>query len=171
MTSRQKNIALLIGFLLVILLSYLFAIRNTLEAKSKLTALQIEKKLFNSSENKLNYLNQHNNYLDSILKLNEIYANVSFQQTILNKISKYTEENKLKISSFNIPHIFKENQKKLTTYTLEVQGNFIPLLKFLNYFENQRLGTIVSVNFMKKKNYRRNRNYLTVKIYLQKLKN
>ena len=34
--------------------------------------------------------------------------------------------------------------------------------------ENQKLGNMVSVSFLKKKNYRQNKNYLTVKIYLQK---
>lgn len=170
MTSKQKNIALLVGFLLVLLLSYQFAIKNTLQAKDKYNELQKEKQLFENSKNKIGYLNAQNTYLDSILKSNEIIVDVSFQQVILNKVSKYVEQHQLKIISFNSPHIFKNNTNTLTTYQLEIEGDFIQLVNFVNYFENQRLGNLVSVSFLKKKNYRRNKNYLTVSIYLQKFK-
>jgi hypothetical protein len=39
----------------------------------------------------------------------------------------------------------------------------------LNYLEQQQLGKIVSLNLEKKKNYRRNKEELTVKISIQKL--
>ena len=170
MTSKQKNIALLVGFLIVLLLSYQFALKKTLDASNEYEKLLKEKKVYANATSKISYLKQHNNYLDSILKINEIYANVSFQQTILNKVSKYAEVHDLKITSFNSPHVFEEGKRKLITYTLELEGSFSSLLHFVNFFENQRLGNMVSVNFIKKKDYRRNKNYLRVKIYLQKNK-
>ena len=168
MTSKQKNIALLVGFVLFLVFSYQFAIKKTIGAKKELQQLQKEKEEFNNSKNQVNYLQSQNIHLDSILKSNEIGIDVSFQQVILNKVSTYVNAHDLKIISFSAPHVFQENNERSITYVLEVGGDFKKLLNFVNYFENQRLGNIFSVKFEKKKNYSSNKNTLTTTIFLQK---
>jgi len=171
MTSKQKNIALLVGFALALLFSYQFAIKKTIQAKKGLNDLLEEKSEFNKSQNQISYLQSQNKYLDSILKSNQIAIDVSFQQVILNKVSNYVNNNNLKIVAFNAPHTFNNKQRSITTYELEVSGSFNQLLSFVNYFENQRLGNIISIIFEKKKNYKSNKNYLTTKIFLEKTTN
>jgi hypothetical protein len=73
------------------------------------------------------------------------------------------------VLSFDEPHQTIKDHTKLLTYSFKIKGNFITLLKLTNYIERQQLGTITSVNFEKKRNYRRNKEELTGVFYLQKL--
>ena len=55
------------------------------------------------------------------------------------------------------------------TYSFEIKGNFSALLQLTNNLEREQLGAIISVHFEKKKNYRRNKQELIAKFYIQKL--
>ncbi|CAM1356413.1 hypothetical protein [Tenacibaculum halocynthiae] len=171
MNNQQKNIGLLVGFLITLFVVYNFAIKNTFEVKNKYSNLLKEKQLLNNATNRTIYLTQKNNFLDSILKSKNVSLKNSFQQTLLQKITSFSEEKKIEVLAFDEPHEFIEKNTTITTFSFEVKGDFSTLLKLINHIEQQQLGELISIHFKKKKNYSKNRIYLTAAIFLQKIKN
>ncbi len=169
MSSKQKNIGLLIGFLLALFLVYQFAIKKTISYKNKYEKELKEKELLDNAGTKINFLQRKNRHIDSILTSRNISIQHSFQQTILQNVTNFSIQEKLQIVDFNAPHLFTENQTITETLIFEVKGNYHSLLKLINYLEQEQLGKLLSVHFEKKKNYKTNRQYLTAKIYLQKI--
>ena len=80
MTARHKNIALIIGFILLFFLAYVFSFSKTLEARKQLKAAKQEALLLENSSTNLGRLIQKDKYLDSILASKRIDTKTSFQQ-------------------------------------------------------------------------------------------
>ena len=169
MTDKQKNIVLLLGFFILFILAYFFSIKKTVDLKKSLSILEQEQELLANASSRIFNLQQENRYLDSILKQKELSVENSFQQTLLQKINNFSKTVSTEIIAFDEPYSFISNDTKIETYTIEIKANYNNLLKLVNYLEQQQLGKIVSLNLEKKKNYRRNREELTVKISIQKL--
>ena len=169
MTNKQKNIALVVGFLLLFLISYVFSIQKTIDLKSKLTMLTKQQELMSNAGTQIFNLQQKNRHLDAVLQQKELSLNNSFQQVLFNKLNVFKKECSIEVITFNEPHQIIKNNTKLLTYSFKIKGNFIALLQLTNYIERQQLGTLTSVNFEKKKNYRRNKEEITGLFYLQKL--
>ena len=169
MTNKQKNIALVVGFLLLFLISYIFSIQKTIDLKSKLTMLTKQQELMSNAGTQIFNLQQKNRHLDAVLQQKELSIKNSFQQVLFNKLNVFKKECSIEVLSFDEPHQSIKDHTKLLTYSFKIKGSFIALLKLTNYIERQRLGTLTSVNFEKKKNYRRNKEEITGLFYLQKL--
>lgn len=169
MTDKQKNIALVFGFLLLLIISYLFAFKRTLELKNTLQSFKTEKELLSNANQRIFKLQQENKYLDSILVQKNISISNSFQQTLLSRLNDFSKKQSIEIISFNEPHIYSENGSVLKTYSFEVKAGFNDLLKIMNTFEKQQLGAFISVNFEKKKNYRKNTDELIGTFFIQKM--
>ncbi|CAM1365447.1 conserved hypothetical protein [Tenacibaculum sediminilitoris] len=168
--SNRNLILLAVGFVVVLLISYPLTIQKTVQLKKEYRKGQQRLQDAKNADQQINTLLQENRFLDSILKANDLQVNASFQQLLLNKITKYTQDNSsLKLTSLSSPHKFESKQIK-ETYIIETKGSFTGLLKFLHYLENQRLGEVTSITFKKNKNYRKNTFELFLKIYLQKVK-
>jgi hypothetical protein len=169
MTDKQKNIALIVGFLILLLISYQLAIKNTFVLKKRANELQQEKELLSNASQRIFNLQQENRYLDSILMKKEISIENSFQQTLLQKLNTFQKSISISIISFHEPHSIEQNNTVIKTYSFEIKGNFNALLKLLNTLETQQLGQLISIDFEKKKNYRRNKEELIGKFFIQKL--
>ena len=169
MKDKQKNIALIVGFLLLLIMSYVFSIQKTLDLKSRLTRLKKDKELVSNASGRIFSLQQENKYLDSILQQKDLSIENSFQQTLLKKLNAFSKKAPIEIISFEEPHAFKDKNATLITYYFKIKGSFSTLLQLVNSLERQRLGEVVSVNFEKKKNYRSNRQELIGAFFIQKL--
>ncbi|MDA9316479.1 hypothetical protein N9Q58_01030 [Polaribacter sp.] len=168
MNNKQKNKVLLVSFLLILVLSYVFSIRKTVELKSKLVNLSNDKKILLRANKTITSLQQENDYLDSVLRQKDIYFENSFQQTLLKKLNDFSKRTSMDIISFKQPHIYSNKTTVLMSYEFQVKGNFKSLLQLTNTLERQQLGELISVNFDKKRNYRNNRDELTGLFYIQK---
>tara|TARA_R110002051_G_scaffold2660_1_gene14289 strand:+ start:32657 stop:33178 length:522 start_codon:yes stop_codon:yes gene_type:complete len=168
MTDKQKNSALVAGFVLLLLISYFFSIEKTFDLKQRAKELYQEKELLQNASQRIFNLQQENKYLDSILQVKEISIENSFQQTLLQKLNSFQKEVPVTIMAFNEPHIIEQDNTILKTYSLEIKGDFQSLMLLLNTFEKQQLGKLTSVTFEKKKNYRRNREELIGEFFIQK---
>jgi hypothetical protein len=169
MDIRIKNKILVIGFIVSLFIVYKFAVSNTIEVKKMVKNLNNEKLLLNNISDKILNLQVKEAQLDVILKKRNISINHSFQQTLLQNVNSLAEENSLQIIAFNEPHKYNSGITKLFTYSFEVKGDYISLLRMINHLESLQLGNLISVNFEKKKNFRSNIHYLTCKVLLQKV--
>ncbi|CAA0140995.1 hypothetical protein [Tenacibaculum maritimum] len=170
MNKFQKYIALLIGFFLFLFLIYKAAIKKTIKAKENLIELQREKQVLDNASEKIQYLQEKNNYLNATLKENDISIFNSFQQTLLKKIIDFSITHSIDIINFNEPHTIREHKAIKETYIFRVIASYNNVLKLINYLEQQQLGKLISINFEKKKNYKTGKEFLTTEIYLQKIK-
>jgi len=171
MGYKLKNKLLVVGFLAMLFIAYKFAIQKTFESKKMLISMTSEKELLDNVSSRIASLQQQEKYLDSLLKSYNISSNSSFQQVLLQKVTDFSKQKKLQIIAFNKPHVFSSKDSKLSTYSFEVKGNFIPILQLVQFLEEQQLGELVSINFKKKKNYKTNSVFLTCKLLLQKVSN
>ncbi|MFD2568592.1 hypothetical protein [Pseudotenacibaculum haliotis] len=169
MNSKQKNRALIFGFIILMLVAYQFSFKKTFELKASIQKLSAEKKLLSNANERIHYLQQHNAHLDSILRSNNVSADRSFEQNLFQKLEKLRKEYKTTIVSFDQPHEYVSEEATMVSYTIEVKGDFRNLMLFASSLEKQRMGKFSSVEFLKKKNYKTRRNELICKIILQKL--
>jgi len=167
MDIKNKNKLLVVGFVCMLFLVYTLAISKTITTKKAVSKLRIEKKLLTNVSSKITALKSKEFELDSILKSYNLSIDNSFQQTLLLKVTELSKKENLQIIQFIEPYVFVGNNTKILTYSFELKGDFISLLKMVNYLGELQLGQLISINFEKKKNYRTNTNYLTCKILLQ----
>ena len=170
MKLNKKNIMLLIGLLLMLLIAYQFSFSNTLALKKQFKSLKIEQELLTNVSEKLLRLKQENSYYDSILKSKKISTENSFQNNLLQRITVFSDSTSISIVNFNTPHVFEADNALINTYSFTLKGNFSAITRLIYQLEQEyKLGKIISVHFEKKKNYRRNSSYLECNILLQRV--
>ncbi|CAM1367588.1 putative General secretion pathway protein [Tenacibaculum litoreum] len=160
---------LLFSFIALLSFIYVFSISKTLGYKKKLIKLQQEREIIDNSATELKLLKEKSIYLDSILKQENISVTNSFQQIILKKINEFKKENKIELIEFNTSINVLDSNTNIQLYPLIIKGNFNELLSFLNYIEQQGLGEIKNINFLKKKDYRTRKSFLLLKLYIKKI--
>lgn len=171
MKLDRKNKFLLLGFLLTLYISYVFAISRTItyykEYKSKNELIAT-----NTITPKLALqLYQKEKQLDLILSQYNITPSESFQNDLLKQLNMYSTAYHLKIIDFKEPHIITEKGYTATSYIFSLEGSFNGCLALLNKIENNAtLGTIKHIDFIKKKNYKTNGDELFVEVVLVKNK-
>lgn len=167
MTNKTKNIVLISGFLLTLVLCYRFAISNTLEIKKQYINLSQEEVLFKNMPKQLSLLKQKQKYYDSILSKYQLNGS-SIQNSLLKTINVFATNNNLKVIGFLEPHVINHNNLTIKTYEFTVEGDFNAILKLTHKLEQQtKFGEIINLHFEKKKNFRTGKYYLQAKILLK----
>jgi len=167
MSNKNKNILLIVGFLLVLLVCYQFAISKTLDLKQQYKSLKYEEELFKNTPKQFRVLKQKQKYYDSILVSNKLDGG-SIQNNLLKALNIYADANNLKVVSFLEPHETTKNDLIIKTYEFTIEGNYNSMLALIHQLEQQtKFGEIINLHFEKKKNYRTGRNYLQARVLLR----
>lgn len=168
MKLNKKNKLLVAGFVLILYVSYSFAISNTIvyykEYKDK------EEQIANDSNmpHLVGQLIQKEKQLDQILAQYEINRSDSFQNDLLKQLSSYSNTYNLKITDFQEPHIVTQKGFTVTSYLFTLEGSFNGCLALLNHIENNpALGAVKHLNFTRRKNYKTNTDQLFVEVIMQ----
>ena len=170
MSLKHKNIALLIGFILLLWLSYMLSFSKTLELKERHSALKKEQELLSNVSQKLLILKQQEVYYDSILRSKKISIESSFQNNLLSKINGFADSTNIKVVSFQNPHVFEQDGAEVLTYSFTLRGSFNQITRLIYQLEQSfKLGKVISVQYMKKRDYRRRSDYLECTILLQRV--
>ena len=170
MTFNRKNKILLLSFCVALYLCYSFAITNTI---TDYKALKSKEALIENSiqlPTLIPQLKYKEKQLDKYLKSHEIESKASFQNELLKQLTLYTNQNNVKITDFKAPHQNQNTTNDNTiSYIFSLEGTFSNCLKTINTLENKpELGVIKYLHFVKKKNYKTDKNELYVDIILQK---
>jgi hypothetical protein len=171
MILDRKNKLLLVGFAIVLYVSYAFAISKTMgyynEYQSKKTLLAS-----NELSPKIAFqLKQKEKQLDQLLAQYKITNAESFQNDLLKQLNTYSDNYHLKIVDFKEPHIITEAGLTTTSYIFSLEGSFNGCLALINKIENNAtLGSINHIDFIKKRDYKTNRDYLVVEVVLVRSK-
>jgi hypothetical protein len=167
MTSKTKNIGLILGFIIVLILSYQLAISKTFNLKKEYNDLKHQETLFENTPKQLSLLRQKEKYYDSLLTKYQLNGS-SIQNNLLKTINTFAELNNLKVSGFLEPHVLKQNDLIIKTYQFTLEGNFNAILKLTYKLEQQtKFGEIINLHFEKKKNFRTGKYYLKAFVLLK----
>lgn len=167
MTKQQKNIVLIIGFIVVVYICYQFAISKTFEQKTQYDALSKEVVLSKNAPKRLSLLKQKEVYYDSLLTKYQL-DDSSIQNNLLKVINAYAYANNLKVVSFLEPHIITKNDLTVKTYDFTLEGQYNAINQLIYKLEQQtKFGEIISLYFEKKKNFRTGRYYLQARVLLK----
>jgi hypothetical protein len=168
LTYKQRNRLLLPGVIVLLWLSYQYAISNTMELYGQVSKL--ESQMANNSPDKLARLK------NKLKKLNSKMSNYKFDDTrdkeyILGITSDFCAKNKLTLSEFPEANIVEDETSSLETLTITAQGNYIGLLKLLDFLEHQnKIGRISSVQFYTQFDHKNQLSRLYSKIYIQNIR-
>lgn len=155
--------------LFILLVSYRFAIRNTLELRHQYHQVSSQAVSVKDMPSRLALLKQKERYYDSVLAQMDL-GDTSLQNNLLRVLNQESSKNDLKIIDFNQPHVFKTETNSLYTYSFGLNGGFSNILKAIHMLEqNRKFGGVVHIDFIKKKNYRTNKSYLEAKVLLQQV--
>lgn len=167
MTKKQKNIALIIGFIIIIILCYQLAISKTLQQKEQYNTFKEQELLFKNAPKQLSLLKQKEVYYDSLLTKYQLVGS-SIQNNLLKFVNTFASKNNLKVVSFLEPHSVSKNELIIKTYEFVLEGDYNAINQLIYQLEQQtRLGEVVNLYFEKKKNFRRGTYYLQARVLLK----
>ena len=167
MTQKTKNIVLIVGFLLVVIIAYKFAIANTLQLKNEYKVLKQEAVVFDNMPQQLSSLKQREKYYDSLLTKYQL-GESSMQNSMLKSINTFADANQLKVIDFIKPHKIIKNDLTINTYQFTLQGDYNAIIALIHQLEQQtKFGEIINLNFKKQKNYKTGRFYLQASVLLK----
>ena len=170
MNLKRKNSALFAGILLLFWVAYQFSFSNMFKLRKQYHTLKKEQEFFTNVSQKLIQLRRQDIYYDSILKSKKITTKSSFQNNLLKTITDFADATSIKIITFNDPHIFKIENAIFNSYSFTLRGDFSKITQLIYELEqHNKLGKIISVNYIKKKNYRRNNYFLECTVLLQQV--
>lgn len=166
MKQRTKNTILVIGFVMIVIMAYKYAISNTLQLHNDYKSLKKDADIYNNLPLQLAALKQKEKYYDSLLIKYQLNGN-SVQNSMLSTINAYAEKHNLKIVSFLEPHQIIEQDLIINTYKFTLEGGYNAIVNLLHQLEQKtKFGEIINLNFEKKKNYRSGTYYLQASVLL-----
>ncbi|GAA3647426.1 hypothetical protein [Flavivirga jejuensis] len=167
MTKKTKNILLLAGFLLVLVLCYQLSFSKTLDIKKEYHSLKAQEALFENTPKQVSLLKQKQKYYDSLLTKYQLNGS-SVQNNLLKTINTFADNTNLKVVHFLEPHIINKNDLRINTYQFTLEGDYNHIIKLIHKLEQQtKFGEITNLHFEKKKNFRTGRYYLQAHILLK----
>lgn len=170
MSRIKKNSLLLVGFVLLFILACKFSFLKTIEIKKQYHLLLEQTGQKISSDNDLHYLRKQHKYYDSILVKHQIFSKTTFHNKLLITLNEICKIKTLKLLKFEKPLVLEINKNAIQeTYQFSVQGSYIDIVSLIFKLEQElKMGKIASVSFEKKKNFKKAKEFLECKIYLQK---
>lgn len=167
MSFKKKNIVLAFSFLILCLIAYQFAIRNTLNLKSEFNTIKANKAQEQMIQSKIGQLSAQKRYLDSLVSVNKI-TTTNLQNELLVTLNRLSEKHNVKISNFDEPHIDSIGGIENTYHRFVLKGNYKQIINTIYDLEYGRnLGQLVSLQFEKQRDYRRNSVYLTADVLIK----
>lgn len=167
MNNRTRNILLVLGFLLCLVLSYQLAISKTFTLRKEYKQLSQQQTLFENTPKQISLLNKKQTYFDSILSKYQIKES-SLQNSLLKAINTFAEKNNISVTDFFEPHTINNSDLTINTFIFSLEGDYNSILKLIHKIEQEsKFGEIINLHFEKKKNFRTGRNYLEARVLLK----
>lgn len=170
LSYKRKNILLLAGSVMFGLIVYFYAFERTIGLIKECTQLEEQLRQAENAPQKLAELKRKLNSIESDLGGNGNFGG-DIQQALLEKISRYCNENNIALREFPQPVVSQEQDYIIETNIVVIEGSFLKLLKLVYQLEQvQRTGKVAAVHFLAKEDLRTKRQMLTASLYLQNIK-
>jgi len=167
---KHRNYLLIPTFIVMLWVSYNFAISNTIDVFNQNTTLENQLSVGNNGPEKLAKLKQ------KLANYNEKLENYRFddqrdKEFILGLASQFCATHRLTLSEFPASIITDEGDNKLETLTITAQGDYVNLLKLLHFLEHdKKVGRISGADFYTKLDHKTRLNKLYLKVFIQNIR-
>lgn len=166
----KKNRGLLIMLLLMLLIAYFAAIRNTVNSYQRNQELRANFEKGKNAPPKINRLEKKLNKINSMLD-KYLLDSLNNQEYVMGIISDFCKDHHLTLQKFEDARVHEQEDMLVYTNKLIAEGNFINLVKLVYFLEMEnRAGRVTSVNFHISEDMRTRKELLYCNIYLQSLK-
>ncbi|MDP4209202.1 MAG: hypothetical protein Q8928_10350 [Bacteroidota bacterium] len=167
-TYRQKLKFLPLLFLVSVLLTYWFAITETVNIKGDCIRLHEEARIADNAPVQTALIRKK---LDDINQIAGKDSLTSETDPLLEFVSHYTNRS-VNLVDYQPLHTYQHQKYKVETRTAIFEGSYTNLLKFLFTIEKKfRSGKIVSVKFETETNLKTEHKRLLMTMYVQSVKN
>ncbi|WP_299883436.1 hypothetical protein [uncultured Lacinutrix sp.] len=163
LTYKQKFIAALALFLLLVMASYKKTFKHVIEAKKELA--NVESKLLNSENihSELYAIKNDIRVLDNI-----IGGHTDNPEDVQRKLLNFIANIDINIVEIGDVHEFQDDKYLIYTNQIELEGSYNDLINALYTIEKDfKDSRVASVKIYSKKDYRTNTNKLYLKLILQ----
>lgn len=170
MKIEHKNILLIGGFVLMLLIGYFAAFSETISVYSNYKMLSKQEAISTSMPQRRYALEKKKHYYDSLLTYYRI-SDTSLQNNLLATIERFAKDENLTIINFEKPHISKENDRTIQSYQFVVSGEYQAILNLAYQFEQRnKFGMISSFEIVKATARRAKKAHLEGRFLLQLVK-
>jgi len=167
MSPKTKNILLVVGFMITLVICYRLAVAKTIEQHKLYSQLKQEQTLFDNMPKQLAQLNHKKKFYDSILDVYQIKGS-SVQNNLIQTINVFSKEKGVKIVDFGEPHLQQKDDILIKTYQFILEGDFQSLNGLIYQLEQKtKFGEIINVHFEKKKDLRTGKQFLQATVLLK----
>ena len=151
---------------IIIIIAWQAAIKPTIRLWEENNQIEEQLKSLNQAPLQISLLTKQIEIMDKMIGYN---SGALAQEDIVNSISRYIKNNSsIELCSFPPSHMSENENYRIETFEIELQGTFNQLVRFINFFEaNREIGKFSSLGFYKNKNRVTKKDELYLKIYLQ----
>lgn len=129
---KQKNFALLVIAVLLFAASYKRAFSKTIETNSYINELEIKKQEALNSQKEIRQLQKNVAQLNKLLGKENVSVE-QVQQGFLNFLA--LKSSRIEVKQIDEVYGFEHPDFKINTFKIELRGDFIPVLRFINELE------------------------------------
>lgn len=170
LTYLKKVKLLLIGGIVFLFISYLFAFKRTINLYSDYREIKEKLKLVDSAPQTIAGLQSQLNGIDKIISKNN-QGGMDTRFALLGVASEYCQRNRTSLTEMPKSLFTQESDYNIETITLVMEGSFFNLLKFVYQLErSDNIGKVASVEFKTINDIITKENKLIVSIYIQTVK-
>ena len=170
LSYKHKNYLLVAGLLILGVVVWKSAIRKTLDVRAECENLQIQLAKSQDAPAQLAFFRQRLSDLDALVGKGGAEASLA-QQELLERVSDYCTEHRMTLKAFPESHEYTENEYAIVTNKVEVEGDFVDLVKLVYELEQKYTAArISSTQFYSKKNLKTKKVKLYALIYFQNIK-
>lgn len=166
---KQKFLLLAAGVLVLLLCSYYLSVQKTLGLRSEFLGLSQKSEDIESIHQDMARWQTLNASMDQ--KLGGDYVLAGFQESLLSAVGSYCENHDVVLAEFSKPFTGSEGGYEIETVILTLEGPFKALLQLVHHLETGfKGGRVSSVEFVKEKDYRKNKDELYLRLYVQNVR-
>lgn len=169
LTYQRRFLLLISGLLALLIIAYSLSFSRTFEQLALHRELRLQIDQVQHVEQDLAKLKAMSSQLSSQMREGQMTPG-DFNHELLHTVGHFCEEKGLLLADFAEPTIGMDKGYEVETGILTIGGDYKKLLQLVSLLQHDfKIGRVVSVDFVKEKNYRKNVEELFVKIYVQKI--
>lgn len=164
-TYKQKNKFLLLGFFIMLIISWAFGFKKTFAAIGACNEMQSRAETAKDLPEKEEALKKELILLES--KIGSHSDSLAFQQQLLREITSFCDSIGIDVKEYSGKEMRQEIGYLVETHRFAIQGGFLSLVKLIHHLEQKaNTGKIAAADFRKVKDSKTKREELNLFLYI-----
>lgn len=157
------------GLVVLLVCAFYMSFSQTLASYTEFKTLEEKNKSIKSLTRDLQHWQSLNHQIDQSFGGQDVLS--GFQEALLGSVGLFCEKHNLVFTEYLEPFEGVDGGYRVETIVIRVQGDFKSLLKLLHYLQTSfKAGKVSSAEFLKERNFKKNKDELYLKMYVQKVR-